>query len=94
MLMTGFPQEDSYLGQKRGSNADPGAIKTPFDSRPKEGVALPSVSQTRSAVHTAGGAVQKEAIKGGVAAAVKVVKNESVPETEVSQFKESSNAPS
>jgi hypothetical protein len=56
------------------------------------------VSQTRSAVHTAGGAVQRETeilskatVKSGVAAAVKVVKNESVPESDSSHFKNSSN---
>ena len=103
MLMTGFAAQTSdefSLSQKRVSNQkeNPAAIKTPLENRPKEGVALPSVIQTKSAVHTAGALLKetdgfnsnKAAVKSGVAAAVKVVKNESVPESEVSGFKDSS----
>jgi hypothetical protein len=49
MLMTGFTNQtndDAFaLSQKRVSNekGNPAAIKTPFENRPKEGVALPSV---------------------------------------------------
>ena len=96
MLMTGFTNQtndDAFaLSQKRVSNekGNPAAIKTPFENRLKEGVALPSVIQTKSAVHTAGGAAMRDTdgsntgkatVKSGVAAAVKVVKTESAHES-------------